>query len=64
MQRKKKNLIACYILSTSNGGNQIVSNDDDQLTINKEDQSSLLQLAMVTNKGVVSFLGIKEIVVT
>jgi hypothetical protein len=45
-------------------GIKIVSNDDDQLTINKEDQSSLLQLAMVTNKGVVLFLGIEEIAIT
>jgi hypothetical protein len=63
-KEKQSNVIACYILSTSNGGNQIVSNDDDRLTINKEDQSSLLQLTMVTNKGVVLFLGIKEIAIT
>jgi hypothetical protein len=51
-------------LSTFNGGNQIVSNDDDLLTIHKEDQSSLLQLTMVTNKGVVLFCGIKENAIT
>ncbi|KAH9558694.1 hypothetical protein CY35_06G021400 [Sphagnum magellanicum] len=47
-EKRKANAIARCILPSADAGNQIVSNGDNQLTISKEDQLSLNQLAMET----------------
>jgi hypothetical protein len=59
-EKRKANAIAQCILPSADAGNQIVSNGDNQLTISKEDQFSLIQLAMETGEEAVMFSDIKE----